>query len=108
MKRSFSLLAASVVTVILAAPPAAARSPVAHGRALVKEFCGSCHAIGRSGKSPRAGALPLRTIGRSYDLDSIDERLQRGISSDHPDMPEFIFERADARAVQAYLRSIQR
>ena len=108
MKRSFSLFAASIVTLILAVPLAQARDSVRHGRALVKEFCGSCHAIGHRGRSPRTGAPPLRTIGRSYDLDSIDERLQRGISSGHPDMPEFIFERADALAVQAYLRSIQR
>lgn len=108
MNRFFSLLAAPALALVLAAPPAKAQDPARHGRALVKEFCASCHAIGRSGKSPNAAAPPLRSIGRSYDLDGIAERLQLGISSGHPDMPEFIFDRADARAVQAYLRSIQR
>jgi cytochrome c len=108
MKRIHLPLAAIGLTLILAAPAAQARSPVSHGRALVKEFCARCHAIGRVGKSPLAGAPPFRTIGRSYDLDGFANRLRRGISSGHPDMPEFIFERADALAVQAYLRSIQR
>ncbi len=98
----------AILTLVLAVPAAQARDPAGHGRALVKEFCGPCHAVGRRGKSPRAGAPPLREIGRNYDLDGIAERLQRGISSSHPDMPEFIFDRADAQAVQAYLRSIQR
>ena len=108
MKLFFSLLAALTLALVFATPPAQARDSVRHGRALVKEFCGPCHAIGRRGKSPHAGAPPLREIGRNYDLDGIVERLQRGISSSHPDMPEFIFDRADAQAVQAYLRSIQR
>lgn len=108
MKRSLSLLAAVGLALNLAAQQAQARDPVRHGRALVKEFCGHCHAIGRRGKSPKAGAPPFRLIGRSYDLDGFAEQLERGISSDHPEMPEFKFDRADALAVQAYLRSIQR
>ena len=83
------------------------RDAVRHGHALVKEFCARCHAVGRTGKSPHAGAPPFRSIGRSYDLDGFAERLERGISAGHPDMPEFVFTRADALAVQAYLRSIQ-
>ena len=108
MNRPHLLFAAAGLALVLAAPPAQARDPVARGHALVKEFCARCHSIGRTGRSPHVGAPPLRTIGRSYDLDSFAERLRHGISSGHPDMPEVIFERADARAVQAYLRSIQR
>lgn len=93
---------------VLAVPPAQARDPAGRGHALVREFCARCHAVGRSGRSPAAGAPPFRLLGRSYDLDRFDERLERGISSGHPDMPEFIFDHADALAVQAYLRSIQR
>jgi len=108
MNGFLSLLVGSALAVVLATLPATARDPAGRGHALVKEFCGSCHAIGRNDKSPRAAAPPLRQIGSSYDLDGFAERLQSGISSGHPDMPEFIFERADALAVQAYLRSIQR
>jgi mono/diheme cytochrome c family protein len=108
MNPILSLLAASALALVLSAPRSQAQDPARRGHGLVKEFCADCHAIGRSGKSPNAAASPLRLIGRSYDLDSIAERLQRGISAGHPDMPEFIFDRADARAVQAYLRAIQR
>lgn len=99
-----------VASLLLLAPVGAGAQPrvsVRHGHALVKEFCARCHAIGRTGKSPHAGAPPFRGIGRSYDLDGFAQRLERGISTGHPDMPEFVFMHADALAVQAYLRSIQ-
>jgi hypothetical protein len=41
------------------------------------------------------------------DLDEFQRRLQRGLSSSHPAMPEFKFDEDDARAAAAYLRSIQ-
>jgi cytochrome c len=100
--------AAIGLALVLCASSAEARDAVRHGHTLVKEFCARCHAIGRTGKSPHVGAPPFRTIGRSYDLDRFAGRLEGGISSGHPAMPEFIFDRADALAVQAYLRSIQR
>ena len=87
---------------------AQAQDPARRGRALLKEFCASCHAIGRSGISPVRGAMPLRMLGRSFDLDEFPQLLRRGISSSHPTMPEFKFSEDDARAVTAYLRSIQR
>ncbi len=103
-----SLLSAAGLALLLAGTTAEARNPVRHGRALVKEFCARCHAVGRSDRSPNVAAPPFRAIGHSYDLDRFAERLQRGISSGHPDMPEFKFSRVDAQAMQAYLRSIQR
>jgi len=83
------------------------QDPVRHGRALVEEFCARCHSVGRAGRSPHADAPPLRTIGRTFDLDEFPRTLVRGISSTHPDMPEFKFSYADARAVRDYLRTIQ-
>ena len=86
---------------------AQAQDPARHGRALLEEFCASCHAIGKTGDSPMRGALPLRMLGLSFDLDQFPRLLERGISSSHPAMPEFKFSHDDARAVSAYLRSIQ-
>ncbi len=97
------LLALSAIVTL-----AHAQDPARQGRALLKEFCADCHAIGRRDKSPVRGALPLRTLGRSFDLDEFPRLLRRGISSSHPAMPEFKFSDDDARAVTAYLRSIQR
>lgn len=84
-----------------------AQDPVQQGRKIVQEFCGPCHATGKTGASPHADAPPFRTFARSFDLDDFPRLLQRGISSNHPDMPEFKFTEDDARAVRAYLRTIQ-
>ena len=78
-----------------------------HGRVVVMEFCARCHAVGKTGTSPHADAPPFRTLGRSFDLDQFPRLLERGISSGHPDMPEFKLSADDALAVSAYLRSIQ-
>ncbi|HET9716186.1 MAG TPA: cytochrome c [Pseudolabrys sp.] len=93
--------------ILLGSSIAYAQDPIRRGREIVTEFCSGCHAIGKSGKSRHKSAPPFRTLGRSFDLDSLPRRLQRGISSGHPDMPEFKFKGRDARAVRAYLRSIQ-
>jgi len=77
------------------------------GRALLKEFCASCHAIDRLDTSPRSAAPPFRVIGQSFDLDHFGRRLRQGLASSHPDMPEFRFNAEDAEAVVAYLRTIQ-
>lgn len=87
--------------------PVQAQDPVEQGRRIVQEFCGPCHATGKSGDSPHVAAPPFRTFARSFDLDQFPRLLQRGISSNHPDMPEFKFGEDEARAVRAYLRTIQ-
>jgi len=97
----------SLLVLIMTAAGAQAQDPARHGRAVVKEFCGRCHAIGRTGKSPHPSAPPFRILGRSFDLDQLPRSLERGISSGHPDMPEFKFSDQDARDVAAYLRTIQ-
>jgi cytochrome c len=105
----------TILIALLAALPALAgmgagaqaQDPVRHGRALIKEFCARCHSVSRVGRSPHADAPPLRYMGRSFDLDEFPRTLVRGISSNHPDMPEFKFSYDDARALRDYLRTIQ-
>lgn len=77
-------------------------------RGLLKEFCGRCHAIGKTGQSPHPYAPPFRDLGENklYDED-FSQRLQNGLSSIHPDMPTFRFSQHDAGAVIDYLRAIQ-
>ena len=100
-------LAASLLALPILGSAAQAQDPARHGRALLKEFCAPCHAIGRTGKSRTPGALPFRMLGRSFELDQFAQDAQRGILSGHPAMPEFKFSDDDARAATAYLRSIQ-
>jgi cytochrome c len=77
------------------------------GRALAERMCSACHAVGRRGKSPRVGAPAFRALDRRVELDTFTDRLREGLMSDHPDMPTLRFTREDARALVAYLRSIQ-
>src|SRR5215470_9969170 len=86
---------------------ALAQDPVSRGQTLAAEFCARCHAVGTRGKSRHPDAPPFRTLGRKIDLDEFPRALERGISSGHPDMPDFKFSADDARAVRAYLRVIQ-
>ncbi len=102
------ILKATLIAALAGVPMAAqAQDPAETGRALLQEFCASCHAIGKTGDSPRPGAPPFRGLNRSYDLDTFPRQLRAGIVSGHPDMPEFKFNEADAHAAGVYLRSIQ-
>jgi cytochrome c len=106
MKRLPTIL--SLLAALTAAGSAVwAQDMVSHGQELVAEFCGRCHAVGTQGKSRHPDAPPFRTLGRKIDLDEFPRALEGGLSSGHPDMPEFKFSHDDARAVRAYLRVIQ-
>jgi mono/diheme cytochrome c family protein len=78
-----------------------------HGHALLDSHCSRCHAIERSGKSPHREAPPFRTIGQRYPVESLQEALAEGLSTGHPDMPEFVFDVQEINAILAYLKSIQ-
>jgi mono/diheme cytochrome c family protein len=80
---------------------------VKRGEALVTKLCAPCHAVGRTGTSPRAEAPAFRTLGKRYKIESLEEALGEGLISGHPDMPEFRFEPDDIGAVIVFLKSIQ-
>jgi cytochrome c len=101
-------LIASCLALLILGSAAQAQDPVWLGRKILRDFCARCHSIGRAGDSPQPGARPFRTLGRSFELDQFAQDLRRGILSGHPDMPEFKFSEEDARAVSAYLRTIQK
>jgi cytochrome c len=77
------------------------------GHVLAERMCAQCHAIDKSGASPHGAAPTFRELSRRVDLDRFSTRLREGLISGHPDMPTFRFTREDARALVAYLRSIQ-
>jgi len=79
-----------------------------HGKELLDTLCARCHAIGKTGPSPHSDAPPFRNFGdaKLYDED-FSKRLQDGLSTIHPDMPTFRFNRSDAEAAVNYLKAIQ-
>src|SRR5918993_401977 len=81
-------------------------SNVARGEALLTKNCASCHAVGKSGASPHETAPAFRTLSQRYQIEALEEALAEGLSSGHPDMPEFVFEADDVGAIIAYLNSI--
>jgi cytochrome c len=78
------------------------------GKALLETECARCHAVGKTGRSPNIDAPLFRTFGEKLYDTNFGERLQTGLTTIHPDMPTFHFNRRDAEAAVNYLKSIQR
>jgi cytochrome c len=77
------------------------------GQALLATNCARCHAIASTGQSLHREAPPFRTLGQKYPIDWLAEALGEGLSTGHPDMPEFVFEPHEINAILTYLKSIQ-
>lgn len=102
-------LRAALLIVALTAARALAEdaTPAERGRVLLTRMCGHCHAVGPAGPSTHPAAPPFRRLDRRLDLDTFHERLRQGLFTGHRDMPQFRLSRQEARAAQAYLRTIQ-
>ena len=105
MKTSAVVLAATCVLAV--ASPARAADDPKRGEELLRRDCGPCHAVGKTGDSPRKEAPAFRTLSQRYPIEQLEESLGEGIMSGHPDMPEFSFDADDVGAIIAYLKSIQ-
>lgn len=92
---------------ILAACPAGAASRISRGEALVKANCARCHAVGRSDRSHHPDAPPFRILSQRYPLQYLEEALAEGISTGHPDMPEFVASPDQIDAIIAYIGSLK-
>lgn len=80
----------------------------AQGERIAQDRCAACHAVGRTGASPRANAPAFRDLHNRYPVDQLAESLAEGIVTGHPDMPEVSFDQAEVTALIAYLRSLER
>jgi cytochrome c len=88
--------------------PAVADSDVARGEVLVRTNCSPCHAVGLTDTSPHPDAPAFRTLSEHYPIEDLAEALAEGISSGHPDMPEFVASPDQIDAIIACIRSLQR
>jgi len=80
---------------------------LAQGRALIEANCARCHAFRQDDQSPHAAAPPFRVVVSRYPPQTLAEALAEGIVSGHPDMPEFVFDPPEIRAIIAYLDSLE-
>jgi mono/diheme cytochrome c family protein len=103
------LLAGCLLAWVVLANNGAAQQTQAEERGLeiAQSNCSRCHAVGRTGESPRREAPPFRTLSRNFPVTDLEEALVEGISSGNPIMPEFEFSPEDAHALVTYLESIQ-
>lgn len=97
-----------VLPLLLGAGLPSASAQQAQGERLAQELCAGCHAIGRTGASPREGAPPFRDLHRRYRVDDLAEALAEGIMTGHPEMPQFSFDTDQVTAFLDYLRSLER
>ena len=100
-----SILAAALLGVM---SPALAVSVTEHGKALVQVNCARCHAVGKTDVSSHPDAPAFRTLSKRYPLTDLEEALAEGISTGHPDMPEWVASPDQIEAIIAYIASLQK
>jgi mono/diheme cytochrome c family protein len=106
LRSGFRLLAVAAALAVAVTSPAHASS-VGEGRDLAQRLCASCHGIDRADRSPLPVAPAFRRLEPQVDLDSLVDRLQGGVIAGHPEMPAFVLREHEARALIAYMRSLQ-
>jgi len=77
------------------------------GKDIAQGLCSRCHAIETTGESPLPAAPRFRSLDGRTDLSKLAQRIRGGLLTGHEDMPMFRFDRDDADAMVAYIRSIQ-
>lgn len=80
---------------------------VGQGEAIAETLCAGCHAIGLTGESPHAQAMPFREISWHYPVEALAEPFGEGIMVAHPEMPQWQFEPQQIDALLAYLETVQ-
>ena len=88
--------------------PAQSQATVAQGEVLVRTNCSRCHAVGLDDKSPHPDAPAFRALSARYPIEDLAEALAEGISTGHPDMPEFVASPDQINAIIAYIGTLQR
>lgn len=116
--KRLSITAAIAVTLIgvslnaadvAVAKPSTEPGDPARGRAFVKAHCSSCHAIGRTGRSPYRPAPPFRTLNAKRNVEGLAEAFAEGIIVGHKgekQMPEFVLQPDEIDDLIAYLKSL--
>jgi mono/diheme cytochrome c family protein len=79
----------------------------ARGEQVAVQYCGACHAIGKTGESANAKAPVFRTILARQPAGAIAEDLREGLLIGHKTMPRIELQPDDVDALMTYLISIQ-
>lgn len=109
-RNSSCIVRISVFFLVLSLMPANATSEgsaIASGKSFVEKNCSGCHAVGPTGESKHPDAPAFRTLSKRYPLVALEESLAEGISTGHPDMPEFDVRPREISNTIRYLDTIQ-
>ena len=101
------LIPISLFCTLATAPTISLADDIDAGRALVETNCAGCHAVANTDASRHPDAPPLRILSQRYPLENLEEAFAEGISTGHPDMPEFIATPEQIAAILAYIGSLQ-
>lgn len=95
------MLVALVAVATAVASEASAQTDA--GQALLSKNCGRCHGI-LPGQASRHPAAPtFQRVMKRYPASMLAEALAEGLSTGHPDMPEFSFSPDQVAAIIRYL-----
>lgn len=100
--------AGGIFALVVFALPANAQQLADKGRDLLERLCSDCHAVTLKDKSRHPAALPFRDVMKRYKAEFLSEALAEGLSTGHPDMPEFSFEPEQIAAIVEYLDGLAR
>jgi cytochrome c len=106
IRSKFGKLILPACTLALATAAVAAEPSVDRGRHALETRCARCHAIGLEGESSHPEAPPFREVMGRYPPEELEEALAEGITSGHPDMPEFILSPDEIADVVRYLHTL--
>lgn len=104
MKRAMAVL---FLFGLAASAAAEGADGIAHGKALVEANCARCHAVGANDTGSHPEAPPFRTLSERYPLDALEEAFVEGITTGHPDMPEFVATPEQVADILAYIETLQ-
>lgn len=68
-------------------------------------MCGLSRGLTHGPKSAQNGAT-IRKLPKKYPVEHVAKSLAEGIVVGHKDMPEFLFEPSDIKAILAYISSL--
>lgn len=97
-----------VLAMCLAAPSVAApvdQATLDRGRLIAEQLCGRCHATAETGTSPHKITPPFRELQERFPVEMLVEAMKSGEISGHDEMPMFVLDPQDMRALLAHIDS---
>jgi cytochrome c len=95
------------VGILATAIPCNAEPNVMAGKAFAQANCSHCHSIDKVTRSPLGIAPPFRTLHERYPVQSLEEALGEGITTGHPNMPEFRLDPGQVGDFISFLKSLE-